>query len=110
MNGLVSGIRRLLFFTLFSFVCAAAALYAAGGIQGFTEKTHIFLLNAILYSGLFLAAAAFLDFVLGQGFTLLRDKKNLPLKSFFFLLLGLAAFIFSGVSAAILVLAKGNAA
>jgi hypothetical protein len=110
MNGIVGGIRRLLFFTLFSFVCAAAALYAVCGIRGFTERTQVFLLNTVLYSGLFFAVSVFLDFMLGEGLTLLRDKKSMPLKSFFFLLLGLIAFIFSGAAASILVLTKGNTA
>jgi hypothetical protein len=115
MTGVVSGIRRLFFFTLFSLVCAAVVLYAAGGIRNFTEKTQVFLLNTILYSGLFFAVSVFLDFVLGEGFAFLHGKngkngkKSMPLESFFFLLFGLIAFIFSGAAAAILVLAKGNA-
>jgi ABC-type sugar transport system permease subunit len=109
MPGIAGGIRRLVFFTQASLVYAAAALYAAGGVQGFTEKAQFFLLNTILYSGLFFAISVFLDFALSGGLALLRDKKSMPLRSFFFLLLGLIAFIFSGTAAAILTLTKGNA-
>ena len=113
MSGVRVGIRRLFFFPLFSRVCAAAVLYAAAGIRSFTEKTQVFLLNTVLYSGLFFAVSVFLDFALGEGFAFLHGKngkKSMPLESFFFLLFGIIAFIFSGAAAAILVLAKGNAA
>ncbi|MDR2795438.1 MAG: hypothetical protein LBB47_01855 [Spirochaetaceae bacterium] len=93
---------------MFSLVCFAAALYAIGNWRNFTEKTQFLLLNIILYAGLFLAVCALFDFVFNAGFTLLKQKKHIPLKSLVFLILGLAALIFSGIAAAILVLTTGN--
>ena len=109
-SGFIAGARRLLFFTLFSLICFASALYIIGNKRNFTGKTQILLLNIIIYSGIFLAACVLLDFVFGAGFALLKRKKHIPFKSFVFLLVGLAAFIFSGLAAAILVLTTGNIA
>jgi hypothetical protein len=108
-KGLIAGTRRLLFFTLFSLVCFAAAFYVIGNKQNFTGRTQVFLLNTILYAGLFLAVCVLLDFVFNAGFMLLKHKKHISVKSFVFLLLGLVAFIFSGLAAAILVLTTGLA-
>jgi hypothetical protein len=106
-KGLIAGTRRLLFFTLFSLVCFASALYAIGNKLNFTGRTQVFLLNMILYAGLFLAVCVLLDFVLNTGFILLKHKKHISVKSFVFLFLGIVAFIFSGLAAAILVLTAG---
>jgi hypothetical protein len=86
----------------------AVGLYAVGSIRNFTEQTQFFLLNVILYDGLFIAVCVLLDFVFSAGFMLLKHKKCIPPESLLFLILGLAAFIFSCVAAVILVLAKGN--
>lgn len=82
--------------------------YAAGNYRNFTEKTQVFLLNMVLYTGIFLAVCVLLDFVFNAGFTLLKQKKHIPPESFVFLILGFVAFIFSGLAAAILVLTTGN--
>ena len=103
-------VRRLVFFTLFSLICFASALYVIGNERNFTGKTQFFLLNMILYAGIFLASCVLLDFVFNAGLALLEHKKYIPFKSFAFLLLGIAGFIFSGLAAAILVLTTGNIA
>jgi predicted permease len=108
--GVPAGIRRLIFFTLFSLVCSAAALYVMGAVRNFTEKTQFFLLNATLYSGLFFAVCVFLDFVSGRIFMLRDKEKRIPRKFTGFLILALIAFMFSGMAAAIIALTKGNTA
>ncbi|MDR2445237.1 MAG: hypothetical protein LBD44_04820 [Spirochaetaceae bacterium] len=102
--------RRLLFFTLFLLLCFASALYVIGNERNFTVKTQFFLLNMILYVGMFLAVCVMLDFIFNAGFALLKQKKHIPSKSFVFLLLGLVAFILSGLAATILVLTTRNIA
>jgi hypothetical protein len=109
-KGFVVAARRLFFWTLFSLLFFAAALYVTGNGRNFTEKTQVMLLNIVLYTGLFLAACVLLDFVFSAGLALFK-RKTLPAPpSFVFLMLGLAAFVFSGLAAAILVLTTGNLA
>lgn len=108
-GGFITVTRLLLFFTLFTLPCFASALYVIGNERNFTGKTQVFLLNIILHAGVFLAASVLLDFVFNAGFAPLK-KTAIPPESFGFLLLGLAAFIFSGLAAAILVLTTGNTA
>jgi hypothetical protein len=103
-KGFITAARRLLFFALFSLLCSAAALYVLGNRRNFAERTQIFLLNVILYAGLFPAVYILFDFVLAAGPALLKHKQGIPLKSFVLLVFGFAAFIFSGLAAAILVL------
>jgi hypothetical protein len=79
-----------------------------GGFRGFTDKTQFFLLNAILYAGLFTAFYALLDFVLNAGFMIIKHKQHIKLQSIIFLLIGLFSFIFSAAAAAILTLSEGN--
>lgn len=101
-------LRTIFFFTAFLFVCFAGLLYTAGNARGFTERTQFFLLNVIVYSGLFTASCALLDFVINVGIALVRRKERARVPAFGFLIMGAAAFILSGAAALIMVFTNGN--
>jgi uncharacterized membrane protein YhdT len=103
-----SRLRTALFFTGFSLVCFAVFLYALGSSLGFTDRTQFFLLNTILYAGLFIAFYALLSFVFRTSFTIVTHKDRVKAQSFIFFLLGIVYFIFSAPAAVILVLSKGS--
>jgi hypothetical protein len=100
--------RRAFFFAAFLFVCFASALYIAGNARDFTERTQFFLLNAIIYSGLFTALCALLNLAVSAGSALAADKKRVPASSFVFLILGALSFMLSAAAAFVMVLTKGN--
>ncbi|MDR2660175.1 MAG: hypothetical protein LBC27_09370 [Spirochaetaceae bacterium] len=109
MKGFVfSRLKTTLFFTAFLLVCFAALLYVLGNVRGFTDRTQFFLLNTILYVGLFTAFYTLLNLVFKAGFTIVKHKNHIHARSFVFLLFGMISFIFSVIAAAILVLSKGN--
>jgi hypothetical protein len=101
-------LRAVFFFTAFSFVCFASVLYVAGNARDFTEKTQVFLLNAVAYSGLSVALCALLNFVFNACFTSVKQKKRISAPPFIFLIFGALSLIFSGVAATILAFMKGN--
>jgi hypothetical protein len=101
-------LRTVLFFTGFSFVCFAVFLYALGSTLGFTDRTCFFLLNAILYAGLFIAFYTLLSFVFRTSLIIVMHKGRIKASLFIFLLIGAVSFIFSAAAAIILVLSKGN--
>ncbi|MDR1256396.1 MAG: hypothetical protein LBJ86_01460 [Spirochaetaceae bacterium] len=100
--------RKLFFFTAFLFVCFASALYIAGSALDFTERTQFFLLNVIIYSGLFNAFCALIDLAVSASAALSTGKKRILASSFVFLILGAVSFILSAAAAFIMVLTKGN--
>jgi hypothetical protein len=101
-------LRPAWFFAVFVMLCFAAALYAIGNVQSFTERTQIFLLKMILYTGVVLFTGIVIDFILNLGLAAAKYDKRFSGKSFVFLLIGIIAFIFSGAAAAILSLGKGT--
>jgi hypothetical protein len=103
-----SMLRPVFFFTAFLFVCFAGVLYVAGNVRGFTERTQVSLLNIIIYSGLFTAFCALLDFIFNMGATIVNRNGHKRVPSFVFLILGLLAFVLSGAAALIMVLTTGN--
>jgi hypothetical protein len=100
--------RNAFFFTAFLLVCFASALYIAGNARDFTERTQFFLLNVIIYSGLFTAFCALLNLAVNVGATLATGKKCVTASSFVFLILGAVSFILSAAAAFVMVLTKGN--
>jgi hypothetical protein len=100
--------RTVFFFTAFLFVCFASALYIAGNARDFMERTQVFLLNVIIYAGLFTALCALLNLAVSAGAALTTGKKRIMVSSFVFLILGAVSFMFSIAAALIMVLAKGN--
>ncbi|MDR2803046.1 MAG: hypothetical protein LBB22_02000 [Treponema sp.] len=124
-----SKLRSVVFFPLTALICFAVFLYVLGSLRGFTDRTQFFLLNTIIYAGLFTAIYSFLDFVFYIAFTEITRKYRISPLSFLRVLVtkkrrkfdrvfaekgitllfpGLFSFILAGLAAVILVLSKGN--